>query len=377
MEPPGPDTTRAPKVLIPNGILSLLALSLCAARTYTHHRRLSRLTLDDYLIIAAEIFSLTGYVLLVVASAYGWGHYSYYVPQARKTLALKLILVTEVQWNVTISLIRISIAVWLLRLSRARSWRIALFSIIVLQTLIGIGYIVIIFGTCRPLSYNWETVPNLVCWPWKVGAVWGWTTSGFMIVFDLMLAIMPIKLVRTLSRPLCERILISFLMATGLIATAVACVKLNTYHRNPHKWAVPDPLVDMVNPTVYSKMEELLGIIAACMPCLKRPAEEILRRIGLLSEVHWPGLSKNSFVFSTMARGSVGTEAADGPLPLQDVGKLSHEESQGSELGLASVRTRSTDWVGTTMQTSTVESRNSMAEEVIKMPPHSLRVEEV
>ncbi len=55
MDPPGPDTTLAPKVLIPNGILSLLALFLCVARTYTHHRRLSRLTLDDCLILAAEV----------------------------------------------------------------------------------------------------------------------------------------------------------------------------------------------------------------------------------------------------------------------------------------------------------------------------------
>ena len=55
MDPPGPDVTLAPKVLIPNDILSLLVLSLCVARTYMHHRRLSKLTLDDYLILAAEV----------------------------------------------------------------------------------------------------------------------------------------------------------------------------------------------------------------------------------------------------------------------------------------------------------------------------------
>jgi len=197
-----------------------------------------------------------------------------------------------------------------------------------------------------------------------------------MIVFDLMLAIMPIKLIRTLSRPPRERILISFLMTTGLLATAVACVKLNTYHRDPHKWALPDQLVDSINPTLYSKMEELLGIIAACMPCLKRPAEELLRRIGLLGEVHWPGLSKQSFAFSTMTRGSVGTERK-GPRPLQDVGKLLSKGSQGSELGLGSVSTRSTEWVGAMMQMSTAESGNPKLNEVNRMPPHNLKVEEV
>ena len=126
---------------------------------------------------------------------------------------------------------------------------------------------------------------------------------------------------------------------------------------------------------LYSKMEELLGIIAACMPCLKRPAEEVLRRIGLLGEVHWPGLSKQSFVFSTMPRESTGTERE--PRPLQDVGRLLHKESQGSELGLGSVSMSSTN--GAMIQMSTVESGNPMprVDGVNKMPPHTLKVEEV
>ena len=193
-----------------------------------------------------------------------------------------------------------------------------------------------------------------------------------MIIFDLMLATMPIKLIRTLSRPLRERVLISLLMTTGLLATAIACVKLDAYHRSVHTWNVPDQLVDNIKPMMYSKMEELLGIIAACLPCLKRPAEELLRRIGLLSEVHWPGLSKQSFVFSTMGE-SVVTEG-DAPMPLQDVGRLLHKESQGSGLGLGSVSTRSTN--GAMLEMSTVEIANPVVREVNKMPPH-LKAEEV
>lgn len=113
-----------------------------------------------------------------MAASYGWGHHSYYVPQDRISVALKLLLVTQVQWYITISLIRISIAVWLLRLGRSWSWRISLLSIIVIQTLIGIGYIVVTFGVCHPLSYFWEPTPNLVCWPYIVGSTWGWTTAG-------------------------------------------------------------------------------------------------------------------------------------------------------------------------------------------------------
>jgi hypothetical protein len=56
-----------------------------------------------------------------------------------------------------------------------------------------------------------------------------------MILFGLILALSPIKLIRTISRPLREKLLISIPMATGLLATAIACVKLTTY-RDPRTY---------------------------------------------------------------------------------------------------------------------------------------------
>lgn len=317
------------------------------------------------------------------------------MPQERKTVALKVLLAVYVQWFITSSLIRISIAVWLLRLSRSLAWRVTLYAVIVAQTLMCIGYIVETFAVCHPISFYWKPTPHVVCWPYVVGVVWGWTTSGkssnqtkapypasiqhthqscigIMIVLDFMLAIMPIRLVRTLSRPPREKLLICCLMATGLIATAIGCVKLSTFWAAAHTYQLPDQMTDTIPSTLYQKMEELLGIIAACMPCLKRPAEDVLRRIGVLGEVHWPGMSKLSFVFSTRER-SVVTPAEEGrePMPLQDVGRLLHKESQGSELGtLGLARTRSMEW----MQTTVLESGNTGTN---KMPPHTVRMEEV
>ena len=80
------------------------------------------------------------------------------IPQDSKTFALKLLLATEAQWYITISLIQISIVVWFIRLGRSLSWRISLYSIIVLQTLIGISYTAITFqrlpSTFIPMGAN-------------------------------------------------------------------------------------------------------------------------------------------------------------------------------------------------------------------------------
>jgi hypothetical protein len=53
---------------------------------------------------------------------------------------------------------------------------------------------------------------------------------AYFVLMDLVLALMPIKLVRNLNRPLRERILICCLMALGLCATVIAGVKMTTFN---------------------------------------------------------------------------------------------------------------------------------------------------
>ena len=96
---------------------------------------------------------------------------------------------------------------------------------------------------------------------------------------DLTLALMPIKLIRSLTRPLTEKILIGILMATGLLATGVLCAKLSTYPT----FGKGDPMQATVEPAMWTKLEELCGIIASCLPSLKEPGEKALRRIGVLT----------------------------------------------------------------------------------------------
>ncbi len=52
---PAPDTRFAPTYLIPCGVLAAIALGLCSTRIYTRVRPVPRLTLDDYLIVVAEV----------------------------------------------------------------------------------------------------------------------------------------------------------------------------------------------------------------------------------------------------------------------------------------------------------------------------------
>ncbi|KAK2789663.1 hypothetical protein FQN52_006002 [Onygenales sp. PD_12] len=105
---------------------------------------------------------------------------------------------------------------------------------------------------------------------------------------------MPIRLIWGLQRPLRERILVSCLMGMGLVATGTVCVKMTTFVTVGQG----DPLSSTVWPSLLAKLEELLGIIAACTPCLKSPAERFLQRIGVISDRYANSTTRPSFVAS-------------------------------------------------------------------------------
>lgn len=106
---------------------------------------------------------------------------------------------------------------------------------------------------------------------------------------DLTLSLMPIRLVRTLHRSTTEKILICVLMSLGLLATAVACVKMTTFN----DFGKGDVMQATIKPSMLTRLEEIVGIIASSVACLKSPIEKILKKLGIVKE-HY--LTTPSFV---------------------------------------------------------------------------------
>ncbi|KAE8445090.1 hypothetical protein EG329_013805 [Mollisiaceae sp. DMI_Dod_QoI] len=323
-----PDTNEAPKYVISCAILAALALGLCVARIWTRAFPLSRLTSDDYLIVIAEVLSLAGYCVAAGAAIHGWGHLSLYVSPKNEVIAFKCMFAVQLLWIIALALTRISIACSLLRFSSAKLWKWPLWILIATHMAISTGWLVVLFFNCRPLRSNWEPVTDVVCWNRNFTIVYGWVSAGIFVLMDLTLALMPIKLVRTLHRPFREKVLIACLMATGLLATIISCIKMTTFN-NVY---LGDPLQATVTSSMWAKLEELVGIIGACLPCLKSPAERLLRRIGILSDRYLPSVPRPSFVVSHCGPNFV----------LSPVDREHHHDVENSDTNL--VGSETTDW---------------------------------
>jgi len=264
--------------LIPVPILTVVALVLCVVRIWTRYRA-RKLHLDDYFIAIAEVLALTNFALSCASFARGWGHPSSSFTPAEKTAILKMRFAAATIWIPTLCLVRLSIAASLLRFGHEKLWRGTLYAIMALQTLLSTAYFVIQFAQCHPVSINWQNVPGAKCWPMGPLSVWAWVVSGIFVTMDLTLALMPIRFIRTLNRPWTERFLIGFMMAMGLFATAVLCAKLTTVKTV----GKGDPMKASIRIVMWTKLEEQVGIIAACLPTVKRLAERVLRRWGLVT----------------------------------------------------------------------------------------------
>jgi hypothetical protein len=120
---------------------------------------------------------------------------------------------------------------------------------------------------------------------------------------DLILSLMPIRLIITLNRSTSEKILIGCLMGLGLVATAVACGKMTTFA----DFGKGDPMQATIAPSMYAKLEEVVGIIASCLPPLKAPIEQLLKKMGIFKEHQ---LTRPSFV-NTVPMGTIHDKQED------------------------------------------------------------------
>lgn len=214
--------------------------------------------------------------------SYGLGRHNFYISPADQEIAARLLFICQPPWAWSIALVKISIAFMLLRFKRTTRWKIFLYAMIGLQVIVAICSNCAQFLMCRPLAAQWNPhTPNIKCWPAKAVEATVYTNSIIGILTDLTFSILPITIIRHLNRPLWERTIICCLMGLGVFASIASLVKTTLI---PYYGKTGDNLWDAVDITLWSTLEQQIGMIAVCIPPLKRPFQLLLRRYGVISK---------------------------------------------------------------------------------------------
>jgi len=188
-------------------------------------------------------------------------------------------------WGLSMTCLKVSIALTLLRIqSKSLPWAIFLYTIIALQVAYGVLNLIFNLGiACRPLAKAWDfRITEGYCVPTEVMRAASNTGSGVNIITDVLLSLAPAVFLRKLNRPLRERIFICVLMGLGLFASAWSILKTVQVQKFYDPTLPLDELFPVgLSVSTYTILEQLTGILAACIPALKGILQSCLGRIGL------------------------------------------------------------------------------------------------
>ncbi|KAK0749664.1 hypothetical protein B0T18DRAFT_324043 [Schizothecium vesticola] len=262
-------------------VLVLLCTLTFATRMYQRVRPVWKVGWDDYFILVGYCLSIIDWAFMLLQQ----------VPQAGMIPIEQSIHATRYGWigigiwGLSMTCLKVSVALTLLRIqSKSLPWAIFLYSIIGLQVAYGVLNLIFNLGiACRPLAKAWDfRIIDGYCVPTEVMRAASNTGSGVNIVTDVLLSLAPAVFLRKLNRPLRERMFICFLMGLGLIASAWSIIKTVQVQKFYDPALPLDDLFPIgISISTYTILEQLTGILAACVPALKGILQSCLGSMGV------------------------------------------------------------------------------------------------
>ena len=255
-------------------------------------------------------------------------------------------------WGMSMTFIKVSIALTLLRIQqKSLSWRIFLYSIMAVQALYGVLNLFFnLLIACRPLAAAWDFNMQLsgagTCVSYDIQRTVSNVGSSVNITTDLLLALAPVTFLFKLNRPLRERIFVCGLMAMGIFASVASIIKTLIVRGYGDPNIPPEEFWPMgVAICTWTALEQLLGVLAACVPAMKNIFQLCLGKMGVSLNGSRPGRSgyyirddersmgtKRSTIGTGTFQGSRSRDADEDVIQMKSRFEMRHINVSGKEV---------------------------------------------
>ncbi|KAI1361837.1 hypothetical protein F5Y08DRAFT_313555 [Xylaria arbuscula] len=253
-------------LIVLSTVLTSLSFIIVVSRCIIRFLMIFKPGMDDYMIVGALIFTI-GYqaTIYVIKIHGGMGmpittlSFNEMATFLKGTFAIELIYYTIV-FCVKSSIIFMyhRFAIW------ATFKKLCLVTNILLLTF----YVVCIaatLGQCTPLEKAWDVTRTLPGTCINTTAFF-YFTSGFNILTDVWILLLPIPTLRSLKISRHNRYVLFGIFGIGSLATAMSCVRLYSIHIYT---LAKDPFKDGVLVNLWSMVEVNIAIVCASIPALK------------------------------------------------------------------------------------------------------------
>jgi hypothetical protein len=263
-----------------SSVLLLFCVIAFVTRIYQRVRPVWKAGLDDYFIVAGFALTIADYAMLMPMMVPQPGFLSFdksFEAGKNSWLAISV-------WGLSMTCIKVSIALTLLRIQgKERGWRIFLYTIMGVQVVYGVGNTLFNLAiACQPLEAAWNPfLPGGHCVSYEIMRGVSNVGSAINITTDVLLSLSPATFLRKLNRPLRERVFVCVLMGMGLFASVFSIIKTVIVK----DWGDPAAAVDFwamgVSISTFTVLEQLLGVLAACVPAMKGIFQRCLGAMGV------------------------------------------------------------------------------------------------
>ncbi|KAK0729516.1 hypothetical protein B0H67DRAFT_638122 [Lasiosphaeris hirsuta] len=273
---PTTDETIAYRLIIVAVLFPVLAFIFLALRLFSATFIIRKWHLDDYFILVAFFVALANSLVCIVQTKYGLGRHIWDVAPGDLEFFLKLGMIGgALTYNLATFFIKLSILSFYLRFSVDRAFRYTVYFVM----LVTVGYTfpnaILFLYACTPMQTYWDL--SIVGTCINLNATFH-TANTLNMVTDFTILLLPIWMLRRLRAPLMKKIGVTLILMTGGFVCAVSLVRMITALVGI---ADPDISWHYVSNLVWCLVELYVGIICACLPCLKAFAKRYFPNLFL------------------------------------------------------------------------------------------------
>lgn len=315
---------KGPTILAICCTLTAVATIFVSARLYVRAKILSRVGLDDWLIIISMI---CGYIMLgltIAAVRAGNGRHFAVLTNEQRSGAILYTIAGFCPGIFSFAIPKLAVVALLTKITNpSQAHKTFLWCMTSGCFVILFGCVIILFAQCQPSRSQWDfTIPRK-CWsPWVL-VYYAIAAGTLSAAVDLYLAVYPAVVLYNLRMNVKKKIALSAALGLGSIATAVAIYKST---RLP-ALASNDFTYNTSDITVWTSIEGNSIIIAACIPTLQPLFERLFGR-GIFGSTGYG-----------QRHGGYKSHEGDKVVELSTIGGRSHGTSKSSKkhrkMGLA------------------------------------------
>ncbi|KAK4232957.1 hypothetical protein C8A03DRAFT_19869, partial [Achaetomium macrosporum] len=276
--------------LAPVGTFLGIVCITASLRIYWRLRPVRRIGADDLtLSFALQVLTIAWYGVDVAMYHHGRGLEGF---SPDPWTMGPLVTADGVLWVWALNIIRISVALLLLRLKNSSPWRLTLWAVMSVQVCMLIVGTTMHLVMCQPISARWAPTATARCIYTPYFMTYGYIYSGFTIASDLILSLLPVTFIHTLHRSRLEKVLIGCLMAAGMAATGIAVTRLFLIMGYLGKGGTA---MMNVQQDILWGMELTIGVLTPSISPLKAPVHRLMQPWGLLRSTSVSDMSSESF----------------------------------------------------------------------------------